>query len=273
MKNCNTLILILFAILFGCNEASKQSSTTSVLEKNRDEKEHKYGKDEFRRFTYFLNSNNPRTEQFLKSIDWGTIDGKATNFGIYRANCYKKGNGYFFIFDAEPRLNSEELLNGFQQIDTVKYLMESMETLGVKFPAGNDALERIYKLDQKVIYPPFMGQLKTDIGSHKRFVWTLLLKEDPKLIAEYKKAHSMGQAWPQVTENMKAMGVKDMEIYLSGTQAILIMDTEPNFDMEVAGPKWQKLPKEKEWQEYVAKFQRIKPGSSIQEKWQDMQEL
>lgn len=273
MKNCNTLMMVMFTLLFGCNDASKQSNTTSLLEKNKDEKEQKYGKDEFRRFTYFLNSNNPRTEQLLKRIDWGTMDGKAMDYGIYRANCYKKDSGYFFIFDAKPTLNSEELLNGFQQIDSVKYVMESMQTLGVKFPAADNALERIYKLDQKVIYAPFMGQLKRDVGAHKRFVWTLLLQEDPKLMAEYKKAHSMGQAWPQITENMKAMGVKDMEIYLSGTQAMLIMDTEPKFDMAVAGPKWQKLPREKEWQENVAKFQRIKPGSSIQEKWQDMHAL
>ncbi len=273
MKNCNTLILLMLAVMLGCNEAPKQSNTTSVLEKNKDEKEQKYGKDEFRRFTYFLNSNKPKTEQFLKSIDWGTIDGKAMTHGIYHANCYKKDSGYFFIFDADPTLNSDELLKGFLQIDTVKSMVKNLESLGVKFPAGNNALERIYKLDQKVIYSPFMGQLKTDIGPHKRFVWTLLLKEDPKLIAEYKNAHSMGHAWPQITKNMKSVGVKDMEIYLNGTQAMLIMDTEPNFDMDVTGPKWQKLPKEKEWQDYVSKFQRIKPGSSIQEKWQDMLEL
>lgn len=272
MKKHNTLIILMLAVLFGCNDAPKNSNDPSVSEENTNETANKYGKDEFRRFTYFLNSNNPKTEQILKSIDWEKM-GTTVDSGIYRANCYKKDSGYFFIFDADPTLNSEELLKGFLQIDSVKSMVKSLEDLGVKFPTGNNALERMYKLDQKVVYSPLTGQLKTDIGPHKRFVWTLLLKEDPALMAEYKKAHSMGQAWPQITDNMKSVGVKDMEIYLNGTQAMLIMDTEPGFDMKVVGPKWQKLPKEKEWQDYVAKFQRIKPGSSIQEKWQDMLEL
>ena len=124
MKNFKKSITVIFAVLFGCNDAAKQSDTTSLLEKSRDEKEQKKGKDEFRRFTYFLNSDNPRTEQLLKNIDWGSIDGDAVNSGINHANCYKKDNGYFFIFDAEPSLNSEELLKGFQQIDTIKSLLK-----------------------------------------------------------------------------------------------------------------------------------------------------
>jgi L-rhamnose mutarotase len=270
MKSFTLLPIILFAGLFGCNAPSEKSGSTLEMGKNRDESEQKYDQEKFRRFTYFLNSNNPWTEKFLKSIDWGTFNKRAINDGIYRANCYKKDSSYFFIFDADTSLQSEELLKAFLQIDTVKSMVKSLESLGVKFPEGNNALERMYELDQKVVYEPMMGQLKTDIGAQKRFVWTLLLKEDAELIAEYKKAHSMGQAWPQITKNMKEVGVKDMEIYLSGTQAFLIMDIEKSFNMDVSGPKWQNLPKEKEWQEYVAKFQRIQPGSSIQEKWQDM---
>ena len=161
---------------------------------NMEDEELKYGKDEFRRFTYFLNSNNPETEKFLKSIDWGTTNKKAINIGIYRAYCYKKDSSYFFIFDADTSLNSQDLLEAFLQIDTVKSMVKNLENLGVKFPMSKNALERMYELDQKVVYEPMMGQLKRGIGPHKRFVWTLLFKEDAELIAEYKKAHSMGQA-------------------------------------------------------------------------------
>ncbi|ARV16961.1 hypothetical protein BTO07_16205 [Polaribacter sp. SA4-12] len=123
------------------------------------------------------------------------------------------------------------------------------------------------------MYPAKEGQLKSKLVEFKRFVWTLLLEEAPELMAEYRKAHSIGQAWPEITNNMKKVGVKDMEIYLHGNQAILIMDTKPDFDLEKVGPEWQKLPRENEWQEYVAKFQRTSPESSIQEKWLDMNKI
>jgi len=48
------------------------------------------------------------------------------------------------------------------------------------------------------------------------------------------------------------------------------MDTKPGFDLDEVSPIWQKLPREEEWQAYVAKFQRTDPDSSIQEKWKDM---
>ncbi|MEM9986443.1 MAG: hypothetical protein AAF804_15220 [Bacteroidota bacterium] len=51
------------------------------------------------------------------------------------------------------------------------------------------------------------------------------------------------------------------------------MDTQEDFNLEEIGPRWQQLPREQEWQAYVAKFQRTDPGSSVLEKWQDMPEL
>ena len=80
----------------------------------------------------------------------------------------------------------------------------------------------------------------------------------------------MGQVWPQINKNMKSVGVKDMEIYIWNFRAFLIMDTKPEFDMQIDGEKWSKLPREKEWQKFVSKFQKVDPDSKAMEKWQGM---
>jgi len=60
----------------------------------------------------------------------------------------------------------------------------------------------------------------------KRYCKTLQLENDPSLIKEYKKLHSMGNSWPDITRGMKEVGIIDMEIYLSGTTLFMIMDTD-----------------------------------------------
>lgn len=264
------LIPVLALLFLGCKEQKKGQKTQApvevevVAEKN-------YADDQFRRFTFFVESENPKVAEQFKSMDWEALS-KNSN-GIRTANAYQKDNGIFFVFDADPNYNSETLIETLNADEKFSSLATQLEAEGVDWEKYNQPLERIFKMAQKKEYSPEEGQLKTEIGRHKRFVWTLLLQEDPEMMAEYKRIHSMGQAWPQVIENMKTMGIKDMELYLYGTRAMLIMDTRPGFDMAVDGPKWQKLPREMEWQEYVSKFQRTEPGSGIQEKWLDMEEL
>lgn len=209
----------------------------------------------FRRFTYFLNSEKENFSNLFSLEKINQIE------GIKEFNIYKKKNDCFIVIDADASLNSKKLLDLLQK-------NEEFTLVKNIFPNHENALERIYKLDQKESYNPLEGQLKYSVQPYKRFVWTLLL--EPNLIDEYKRVHSIGMAWPEITKNMKTIGVKDMEIYIHQEQVMLIMDTIPDFDLKKIGPKWQKLPREEEWQKYVAKFQKTDPESSIQEKWQDM---
>ena len=94
----------------------------------------------------------------------------------------------------------------------------------------------------------------------------LELENDKVLMEEYIKLHSEN-VWPQIIENIYKMGILDMEIYLSGYQAFLIMDTKKDFDLEKDSKEWNNMPLEKEWQKYVAKFQKTDPDSKISEKW------
>ncbi len=213
----------------------------------------------FRRFTYFLIAENSNLSEVIASDSFEQL--KQTE-GIVELNAYQKENEYFIVIDAAPSFNAEKLFDTLQT-------SESFNDCKAVFSNHDEALERIYKLDQKEVYTATEGQLKKSVAPYKRFVWTLLL--EPYLIDEYKNVHAMGMAWPEITANMKSIGVKDMEIYIHKEQVMLIMDTIPDFDLEAIGPEWQKLPREEEWQTYVAKFQKTDPESSIQEKWQDME--
>ncbi|MGB6332823.1 MAG: L-rhamnose mutarotase, partial [Candidatus Sulfotelmatobacter sp.] len=64
------------------------------------------------------------------------------------------------------------------------------------------------------------------------------LKDDPKLIAKYKRYHE--KIWPEVTQSIKESGIEDMEIYLHGTRMFMIMEVNESFSFEA---KPQRSPK------------------------------
>lgn len=102
---------------------------------------------------------------------------------------------------------------------------------------------------------------------YKRYCKTLQLENDIALIEEYKKYHAMGNAWPEITQGMKDVGIIDMEIYLDGTTLFMIMDTEENFDHDKAMTKLAAMPRQSEWEAVVSKFQKTSASSSAREKW------
>ncbi|MEC3907201.1 L-rhamnose mutarotase [Tamlana sp. 2201CG12-4] len=261
-------IVLLIQLMVSCKEEKK---TSEVIGSELITTETKYEKDQFRRFTFFVETEKSEVLKLFKTLNWGVLSKGEKD--IYVSKAYQKDNGIFLVFDTNPNFNCDQLLNVLKVNEEFADLIGQLESKDIHLEDYNKPLERIFKMEQKKVYSPEEGQLKTKLGDHKRFVWTLLLQEDPEMIAEYKAIHGIGKSWPEVINNMKTIGVKDMELYLYGTRAMLIMDTRPDFDLAIEGPKWQKLPREMEWQEYVAKFQRIEPGSGIQEKWLDMVEL
>ena len=56
----------------------------------------------------------------------------------------------------------------------------------------------------------------------KRYCYSCDLKDNNKLIEEYKEYHAKGNAWPEITKSIKVAGIVDMEIYLIGNR--LFMD-------------------------------------------------
>ena len=108
---------------------------------------------------------------------------------------------------------------------------------------------------------------KSTYTSFKRFCKTLELRNDPALIVAYKKAHSKGQAWPEISQGMKEVGILDMEIYLAGTRLFMIMDTIPDFDHDKAMAELAKKPRQSEWEAHMAQFQNTSAEATADEKW------
>src|SRR5438874_332850 len=82
---------------------------------------------------------------------------------------------------------------------------------------------------------------------NRRFCFTVDLKDDPELIAEYRKYHE--KIWPEITESIRNSGIEDMEIYLLGTRMFMIMKVNESFTFEKKARADQQNPKVHEWEE------------------------
>lgn len=107
----------------------------------------------------------------------------------------------------------------------------------------------------------------------KRYCQTLDLKDDPELIAKYREAHSRLKAWPEIREGIRAVGILEMEIYIFGNRLFMIVETPLDFDWDSAMAKLATLPRQAEWEDYVAMFQACQPGSASNEKWKLMDRM
>jgi len=98
----------------------------------------------------------------------------------------------------------------------------------------------------------------------RRFCLTLDLKDDPALIAEYRKYHE--KIWPEITESIKNSGIVDMEIYLLGARMFMIMEVNESFSFEKKAMADQKDPKVQAWEQLMWKFQQEIAGATPGEK-------
>ena len=107
----------------------------------------------------------------------------------------------------------------------------------------------------------------------KRYCQTLDLKDDPTLIAEYVDRHSEAKRWPEIVEGIRSVGILEMEIFLIETRLFMIVETALDFDWDSAFAHLATLPRQSEWEEYMAIFQVCKEGASSAEKWKLMDKI
>ena len=110
-------------------------------------------------------------------------------------------------------------------------------------------------------------------GPVKRFCQTLDLKDNPQLIAEYRRRHSEGEAWSEIIEGIRQVGILEMEIYLVGTRLFMIVETPLDFDWDSAMARLATLPRQQEWEDYMSEFQAAEKGASSNEKWRMMERI
>lgn len=116
-------------------------------------------------------------------------------------------------------------------------------------------------------------RVKQYTGPVKRFCQTLDLKDNPDLIAEYRRRHGKGEAWTEIIEGIKEVGILEMEIYLVDTRLFMIVETPVDFDWDSAMARLATLPRQQEWEDYMSEFQVAPQGASSDDKWRMMERI
>lgn len=117
------------------------------------------------------------------------------------------------------------------------------------------------------------GYIQEDRGNTRRFVQTLELKDDPQMIAEYRRWHSREYHWREIREEIRSVGILEMEIYIFNTTLVMIVDTPLDFDWKKAMARLSSMPRQAEWEALVAKLQGCCPEARSDEKWQMMERM
>ena len=116
-------------------------------------------------------------------------------------------------------------------------------------------------------------QARTHHKPVKRYCQTLDLRDDPALIAEYRRLHSEQGVWREILDGIRSVGILEMEIYLLGTRLFMIVETAPDFDWTSAMARLTTLPRQAEWEELTGRYQQALPGASSAEKWKLMERI
>lgn len=107
----------------------------------------------------------------------------------------------------------------------------------------------------------------------KRYVQYLEISDDPALLSEYRKWHSEEFHWREIRDGIRKVGILEMEIYLVGNHLAMIVDTPADFDWQSAMDRLATLPRQAEWEAFVAKFQGCAANARSDEKWQPMERI
>ena len=110
-------------------------------------------------------------------------------------------------------------------------------------------------------------------GPVKRYCRTMNLKDNPELIAEYRKRHSEEHSWKEIREGIKQVGILEMEIYILDNRLFMIVETPLDFDWDSAMARLATLPRQQEWEDYMSIFQDCEQGATATEKWQMMERM
>jgi len=105
----------------------------------------------------------------------------------------------------------------------------------------------------------------------RRYCFTLELKDDAKLIAEYERCHEKN--WPEITQSIRGSGIQDLEIYLFGTRMVVVMEVNEHFSFDAKARADQQHPKVQEWEDLMWKFQQPLPQASPGDKWLLMEKI
>ena len=107
----------------------------------------------------------------------------------------------------------------------------------------------------------------------KRFCQTLDLRENPDLIATYRRLHSREGIWPEILQGIREVGILEMEIYLLGTRLFMIVEMPQELEWDEVMSRLATLPKQAEWEALTAQYQQAEATATSDAKWKMMERI
>lgn len=105
----------------------------------------------------------------------------------------------------------------------------------------------------------------------KKYYLALDLKNDPILIAEYKKYHE--KVWPEITASLIESGIENAEIYCVGNRLTMVLEVNDTFSFEKKSELDANNIKVQEWETLMWKYQQALPMAKKGEKWMLMEKI
>ena len=107
----------------------------------------------------------------------------------------------------------------------------------------------------------------------KRYCQILEIADNPELIRRYRECHDEEHVWREVLEGIRSVGILEMELYICGNKVVMIVETPLDFNWNDAMTRLAGLPRQAEWESFVAAMQGADPDATSDEKWNMMERM
>jgi len=101
----------------------------------------------------------------------------------------------------------------------------------------------------------------------QRLCFALDLKDDPQLIDRYRRWHAPGGPPESINRSIRAAGIIDLEIWLTGNRLFMIMEVGSDFSPEAKAAADAADPDVQAWEALMWTFQQALPWAAPGEKW------
>jgi L-rhamnose mutarotase len=105
----------------------------------------------------------------------------------------------------------------------------------------------------------------------QRYCLALDLKDDEKLIAEYKAYHRL--VWPEIIKSIKDSGITLLDIYCVGNRLFMIIEADESFSFEKKSKMDAGNIKVQEWEKLMWKYQQALSWAVPGQKWMLMEKI